>query len=63
MRRDRPTNLGADRGTGSRVGGDEAVQRRSGEVRDLGEANAAGRAVCDFDRTGDEHFALDGFSL
>ena len=53
----RPT-VGADRDAGSHVGGDEAVQRRGGEVRDLGEANAAGRAVCDFDRTGDEHFAL-----
>ena len=32
------------------------MQRGSGEVRDLGET--AGRAVCDFGRTGDEHFAL-----
>ena len=52
----RPT-VGADRDAGSHVGGDEAVQG-GGEVRDLGETNAAGRAVCDFDRTGDEHFAL-----
>ena len=41
-------DVGADRDAGSPVGGDEAVQRGSGEVRDLGETNAAGRAVCDF---------------
>ena len=50
--------VGADRGAGSDVGGDEAVQRCRGEVGDLGEANAAGPAVCDFDRPGNEHFAL-----
>ena len=41
----------------SQVGGDKTVQRGGGEVLDFCEANAAGRAV-DFDRAGDEHFAL-----
>ena len=34
------------------------MQRGGGEVLDFCEANAAGRAVGDFDRAGDKHFAL-----
>ena len=51
-------SIGFDGCALSQVGGDKTVQRGGGKVVDCCEANAAGRAVGDFDRAGDEHFAL-----
>ena len=51
-------SIGFDGCALSQVGGDETVQRGGREVLDCCEANAAGRAGGDFDRAGDEHFAL-----
>ena len=51
-------SIGFDGCALSQVGGDKTVQRGGGKVLDCCEANAAGRAVGDFDRAGDEHFAL-----
>ena len=51
-------SIGFDGRALSQVGGDKTVQRGGGKVLDCCEANAAGRAVGDFDRGGDEHFAL-----